>query len=1606
MVAPKFDNIPVVAAETGPPSFDSIPSVAIAPDEKETDSILGLAEKHQQDLGNTLRRYAALGRLYSDESYQQAARNRQREKSDAGAVGYWYELIDAVSRGSARVGSALYRLQGAWVKHGKIGGPGSAMFDPTTIPDREQMAEKLRVDADTLWEIANHPELTPQDKGKVNWALNLSGETLPYIGATTIAYMLAGPFGAFVVGGTVEGHSSYQEALDEDVDPATAELIGLGVGIVSGAIESVGGAYTEQMFQKVSLRVKNKLLRRGAKFTTASLVESLEEGGQEIAAIFGEEVYRDVDWEERATRIASAMAGGLFLGGTMKGMTIGARRLATQKQPLNQQELNLLEDELTDVIREDTGLPEPQARAAAQDAIDQKFKMEEPGEEEVPPISDIFKKAPTELTEEEEGVIKEWIDATSIIDKEGTKLPMTHTRPTLLRRALDKMPIFKGRANRHLMIVTADEVSQYKEGETITEDHMVSATKLSDEDAALQHIKGSVILRINSKTGRDISQYNAEEQEIVFMSGTQFKVTKIRESTRTEPEGYDVKYREVFVDEVAAAPSITEATKKGKFPPLARKDITELHEGMVTEEEAVMEAEAQPEAAEVVEPNLYIGNLTQRAKRVLGSLFGRLPEDVRGYTEEGFPTKRAKITMTAAEAEAYLAWLEEDLLKRLDENKIQTENQLARANADWGDIVALRQALNLPLTKRPFTVARAEKYQPAIINKTQMLVDTATKEELVNLAKTLELDATGTKEEIASRIEKLADEGQTKAQKIVQQAQEKVGRKAVKVLKDTKSAIWSSIEKGRLQESKMTVGEVLKATLRRSAKYAREAWAKGRQELRQKIRVRQRARKRMNRAMKVITSPIPKSVDFYYREAIDAITYDVNLKAVGPKSAAQRKATLQAMERGAKGVENMPRALIHMVAKTPVHDLTIEQLEKIAAEKERLIEEGKAISEEKQKPLRTKIKLAISQLRKAVSEAKRPKDIKGPLTKAATKKTLWEQFVHNAYMTLTPSRLFDMLDGAKGTFSGLWHRLFYDQVKNAKSKAYIMAESRKRWLGPMMKKHNIRGWDLGATRLVNDVRHTTEEVIGIYLANKDPDARLRLIHAHQMSEKHIKDVIVTMSEGERDLADAIRNDFEANYGRTRRATIEQENRDMGLVPNYYPIRQTGVVYPSTSEEIETAITYRFEFRRINASHGFTIPREAIPEHLLKPIRLDAITLWTEQVDVQERYIHIGPLVREMNSILQNKSLRNDVEKRFGPDMLKQLDGYVKIIANPYIYRQFTGIEKYGQMIRKNAAVAYLGINGATMLKQAPSLMFYLKDAGPGHLLASLFEFMSNPMEMIRRVRSMDPELAQRSIEREFEELKSHPGAKYLRRTLGKYAFEGIFFIDNIVRTIGWNAVYQRAKADDVSDYDAVRQARDATLRTQPAAAAEDIPSLYRTNEVVNWFLMYTNQLNKIYNMAAYDVPSYFGNKQYTSAALNGLALGIGAIIIWMISHWDVPDEPKDVVEAIGEQAINAIPLFGKTIMAARKGWESDIPAFAIAQSIGVGVTSLEEFEFTKSDAKQIGEGIAVLVGLPYVAAERTYRAVEEGRPSILLGAKRKKSKGKGKRRISRRRIKR
>ena len=819
------------------------------------------------------------------------------------------------------------------------------------------------------------------------------------------------------------------------------------------------------------------------------------------------------------------------------------------------------------------------------------------------------------------------------------------------------------------------------------------------------------------------------------------------------------------------------------------------------------------------------------------------------------------------------------------------------------------------------------------------------------------------------------------------------GEKKVRIIRRKPKLLTDKTTIGKL----ITEARALKEGIKKAAQAARKAYTIGKREgiekvkahyfeLKEREKERKELKKRVNAAVKSIKSTIPTSVDFFYREAIETLQAGIDPSFRAKKTLRQREKTKEFLTREPEALKDMPVKLIKKLQKKSIGEYTVAELEQIAEEIEKLKKLGKLKRKLKLQKSQRESEEVRSEIEENITKGEPIKAKKEPVVYSTTRegliKTAWEK---TKAWTWRPSRIFDMLDGWK-KFAGKAHRFFIDQVNRATDAKLRMVDKRKNAGTAKMESLGITFRDLTFVRTIDGIKYSVDEMIGIYNANKNRLAKLAIMYGNNLTENSIKNITDNLTEVEKAWGDYIVQDYDNNYERLRQEVIRVENRDMGFEENYTPMRRTEIDYTTHTQEIVDEILQKESLRKAYAEHGFTIKRKEVPAEFQKPIRLNATSTWLSQIAKQEQYIHFAQLVKDMHRVAAGIS--DAVEQKYGKEFNKVIRNYIDRVANPNIYKSYNLLENLSRRLRQNAVIAYLSYNLVTMGKQIPSVFLYLQDAGPAHLLSSAMEFVSHPIEMVKMVREKDPQVKHRAIERELEEMKTSQPQVYwaMVNKFGKAGMEGIYLFDAVARTIGWNAVYQKALKSDKSEAEAVRLAQNATLRTQPAAAAKDLAQLYATNEFANWFTMFTNQLNQIYNIAIPDFTGYVKNAEYQKAALALTGLSITALTIWIITHRRLPEDAEDFAEAMGEQAINAVPLIGKAIMAGKRGWGgTEIPAFELPKAVGRSVAAVVEGEFDDKDLKAIAEGIAVTAGIPFIGPKRVIKVVETGELKEIVG---------------------
>jgi len=803
--------------------------------------------------------------------------------------------------------------------------------------------------------------------------------------------------------------------------------------------------------------------------------------------------------------------------------------------------------------------------------------------------------------------------------------------------------------------------------------------------------------------------------------------------------------------------------------------------------------------------------------------------------------------------------------------------------------------------------------------------------------------------------------------------------------------------------------EALRQALRKAARAARSAYAAGRRDQAEKERQRRRAltkkrkavreaKARMRKAVQALTAPIPGNVHWSYREAISALTAGIDLHRRAEKTLHARQRTAEYLKRHPEKIAEVPRKVLEAIQSKPLNDYSLEQLEALAAERQRLIKLGRLkydlwIKHRKRVDERLR-HAAIDAITEGRGVQVRQGVVVGPAAETLADRAKKTKAKIDA-ATLRPVRLFDMLEHGHGTFDGPITRMLYDQVKQAKAKKLRWVDRRTAELVVAMESLGITWRQLTAPVHLPDVltaqgQWTLQRMIGVYVYHQNARADAALRFGNRLSESQIRAIIDRLTPSQKALGDWIIAACERRKGPLFRAVAETTNVVPEEEENYAPMRRVNAEFGTPEEQLITEIEHRAALKKGYADRGFSYARKDIPAEFQSPIDLDVVKIFIQQVDVQEHFIALAPVVNRLHRVFQSPEVRTAIKQQFADAFNKAVRDYINRVANPNIYKTYGDLDNLSRWLRRNVATAYLSFNVLTWAKQLPSLALYLRDAGVGHLLASALEFARGPRALMETVAKKDPTIKHRLIEREIEEMyaATEGSGRWLDR-VRRAGMAPIRLMDSVAVTIGWNAVYQ-ANLEEHGEAEAVRRARNATMRTQPAAAPEDLPGLYTTSEWLNWSLMFTNQLNQLYNIARYDLPRDVARGGWPEAARSVAGMVIAALLIQAIGGDEPPEElegmPGYIAWAALVQQVNAIPLIGSAAMAYRKGWRRDNP---ILRAPAETIAALLRMDWMRA-AKSGVHTLALLEGLPLVAAERTYRAVAEGEPGELIGRRGKK----------------
>ena len=535
---------------------------------------------------------------------------------------------------------------------------------------------------------------------------------------------------------------------------------------------------------------------------------------------------------------------------------------------------------------------------------------------------------------------------------------------------------------------------------------------------------------------------------------------------------------------------------------------------------------------------------------------------------------------------------------------------------------------------------------------------------------------------------------------------------------------------------------------------------------------------------------------------------------------------------------------------------------------------------------------------------------------------------------------------------------------------------------------------------------TVAEAIGIYIFNKNQEARDAVTFGNGISEEGQVAVIAKLTEAHRKLGDLAMKEVGSNYSRTADAYYANTGLILDNVPEYFRMFRNMGDELDIAQAMEQDRDFRSGMKRTRGKRGHTMERKTIRPDSQLAIDTDFYNVWLRTINEQEQYIHFYGLGQEIQAVIGDRDVLKGLNNKFGENMVKELEQYIKGIVNPMFYYQGESLARGLRVLRNHYALSVLAGNLLSVARQPFSFAYYVPYSNAIGTAKALARMASNPMEASKFIYEKSPQVKHRAMTIEMREIQRYKEMKWgkvqgtLNHVIGKTTMLQRI-ADMAAVKMGWLMVYESEIARGASEQDAAMFADDVTNRTQPQAQTKDLnramTQVGAPGEIMRMILAFQNQLQQNYNILIHDVPAEVEAQNYTRAVgLVGTTLAqsfaMGLLAYKALPDWD---DAEDTVKYILEIFRN-LPLMHPVI----EGY------------IGFSYGGIGQLTGIQREAGQAlrdtvrGEGVdavehlarmgGYLTGAPIVATRNVARFWDSGDVADLFGGRNGKKKKKDK----------
>ena len=270
-------------------------------------------------------------------------------------------------------------------------------------------------------------------------------------------------------------------------------------------------------------------------------------------------------------------------------------------------------------------------------------------------------------------------------------------------------------------------------------------------------------------------------------------------------------------------------------------------------------------------------------------------------------------------------------------------------------------------------------------------------------------------------------------------------------------------------------------------------------------------------------------------------------------------------------------------------------------------------------------------------------------------------------------------------------------------------------------------------------------------------------------------------------------------------------------------------------------------------------------------------------------------VIEVSWILNNRKVSDIVARTLGIKAHREMKQWLANCAGSGTIPEFTGIDRWCSIARKNKTVAAMGFKVTTFLSQFAGLLNSTGLVGSLPMLGGVRQVMTNPRQAYKFVEESSIYMSDRrnNFDRELVDRAKRLGRKGAFDKITEYSFYHVREADFFVSSITWLAAYDKAVEGGAEHANAVFEADKAVQMSQGGGRAADLAAIQRGGEFQKLFTMFYSFFSQQYQQFAkmyYDVRR---TKNFAQFAARAFWLWCAPAIVSELLAGRGPDDNED-----------------------------------------------------------------------------------------------------------------